>query len=159
MKKVIKLFSNAMLATILLALILAPVGIVARIGGTTPLPQGGVALGARVNSLGKSLSEMKKGEIKELSFTTFWGQSATYHRALKIKNARRTHTEYQLEILSISGDYPERQEVSVCFQKTGTAQTNLGPGEEAWVNLEVTAPKVPGLTKTQSSLKLAIWER
>lgn len=170
MEKIASFLSNTILATFLLVLILIPVGIVGGIGGIGPKPQKGVALGARLDEQGGTLSEVREGEIKELSFTTFWGSQATYKNILSIKNRGGSEKEYQLEILEVSGTETEEQDVLVYFQENGMQKIKLEPGEEAWINLEVATPPSTGLpstelgtgragsNRTQSSLILAIWE-
>jgi len=162
MKKIADFLSNTILATFLIVLILVPVGIVGGISGIGSKPQKGTALGAKLNEQGGTLSEIRGGEIKELSFTTFWGSRAVYQNILSVKNEGASEKEYLLETLEVNGTDTEEQDILVYFQENGMPKIKLEPGKVAWINLNVTAPLSTGLridpNHTQSSLKLAIWE-
>lgn len=162
MNRIFTFLSNTILATFLIVLILVPVGIVGGIGGIGQKPPRGIALGAKLHEQGGTLSEVGRGEIKEISFTTFWGSRASYQNILSVKNEGGFEKEYRLEVLEVNGTDTEEQDILVYFQENGMPKIKLEPGEEAWINLDVTAPPSTGLrassTRTQSSLTLAIWE-
>ncbi len=154
--------SNLGLTTLLLALIFTPIGLVAKMGGVSQPPtKKGTTLGAKFGSPEGTFSETREGEIREISFTTFWGQVATYRDILRIENEGAENREYRLEILALDGSLPEEQEVQVSFTKNGATGISLTPGEAAGVTLEVTGTHRtnPEKLRTQSSLKLAIWEK
>jgi len=153
--------SNLGLTTLLLALIFGPIGLVATMGGVSKPPtEKGTTLGAEFGSPKGTFSETRKGEVRELSFTTFWGQVATYKNILEIENESAENREYRLEILALYGSLPEEQEVEVSFTKNGSTEISLAPGEVAGVTLKVRGERYanPKKLRTQSSLKLAIWK-
>jgi len=162
MKRILSLFSNTVLATSLAALILIPVAFVGLLGGTIRPQQGtGATLGAQLNRASGRLSEKRSGEIKEISFTTFWGSEANYKNIMSVKNEGNTSKSYRLEILKVKGPGSEEQEVSAYFADTSVKTVVLAPGETAWVNLKVIASPSNDVqaARTHSSILLAIWEK
>lgn len=157
MKKFIKIITNTSLGALLLVLIVGPVGAVARMGGLKPEFDLGSFLGARVNSSGEMLSQIKNGEIIELNVKTFWGQKATYQRAVEVNNKSRSTKTYQLEILEITGKEAEKQTANIYFQKNRKSTIILEPGEKTWVELEVIAPKTTNTASSTTTLKIAVW--
>jgi len=156
-RKLAKILTNTSLGTLLLVLIVGPVGAVARIGGLKPHLNIGSFLGARVNSSGETLSRVKSGEVKELNIKTFWGQEATYQRAVELSNTTSSTKTYQLELLEIKGEKPEEQEVTVYFQETKEQTIILEPGEKSWVNIKITAPENAAHKTSTTTLKIAVW--
>ena len=161
MKSKSSTLSNLGITTLLLALIFSPIWLVARMGGMSkPTSKGGATLGAKFGSPEGAFSETRGGEVREVSFATFWGQVATYRDALRIENENTETKEYKLEILELRGSLPEEQEVVAVFTKNGSTGISLAPGEAAGITLEITGPHHTNLeSRTQSSLKLAIWEK
>ena len=157
MNRITSFLSNTILATFFITLILVPVGIVGGIGGVGSKPQRGAALGAKLNEQGGTLSEVRDGKIKEISFTTFWGSRAVYQNILNVKNEGASEKEYLLEILEVNGTDTEKQDILVYFRGNGMPKIKLEPGEVRWINLNVTAPENIR-PQTQSALILAIWE-
>ena len=157
MNRVAKVITNTSLGALLLVLVVGPVGVVARIGGLKPKFNLGSFLGARVNSSGKTLSQVKGGEVKELTIKTFWGQEATYQRAIELTNKTTGTKTYKLEILDIKGNAPEQQDVTAYFQETKKQTVILEAGEKSWVNIKVSAPSSPASTTSNTTLKIAIW--
>lgn len=158
MEKLGSFFSNTILTAFLLVLILGPVGIIGKISGTGPKIIRGVALGAKLNERGGTLSGLRAGEIKEISVTTFWGNQAQYKNALSLKNETEIARDYRIEILGVSGTAVEEQKIRLSFARNGQDTITLQPGETVGIDLDITAPEKDNLTRTQTTLKLAIWE-
>ncbi len=157
MKNLAKIITNTSLGALLLVLIAGPVGAVARISGLKPQLNLGSFLGARVNSSQDTLSQIKSGEIKEVRVKTFWGQKATYQRALEIRNKNHNAKTYQLEIIAVEGEGDAKQEVKAYFQKNDKQTLLMEPGETAWAALEIIAPQQSSLKTSPTTLKIVIW--
>lgn len=157
MKRFIKIITNTSLGALLLVLIAGPVGIIAYMSGLEPQVSLGSFLGARVNSSGESLYQIKIGEIKEIEVTTFWGQKATYQKAIEIRNKANDTKTYQLEIIAVEGEGDTAQEVTIYFQENNKQTLLLEPGETAWAALEIRAPQKGSLKSSPTTLKIAIW--
>lgn len=151
---------NFGLSAILLTLILGPVGLVAFAGGLREgAPEKGLALGARLNEFRGTLAETKQGEIREITFTTFWGQVATYQNIGSVTNEGPTARQYLVEVLNVQGGSGS-QLVTASFEPSSSPKITLLPGESAWIKIKVVAQPLSDENapeRTPSKANLAIW--
>ncbi len=157
MKRLPNLLTNTALASILVVLVLGPVGIVGYLGGIDPQVDLGSFLGATVNSKGEVLQKEKEGTIKKIAVKTFWGQQATYRRAINLKNNTTSTQTYQLEILKVNGDFSEEQEILARFSPNQKDTVTLKPKESCWIDIVVTAPEQPNVSPSTTYITVAIW--
>ncbi len=120
----------------------------------------GTFLGASINSKGEVLQKISEGITKKIAVKTFWGQKATYQRAIHLQNTTNNPRTYQLEIIKVEGDHLKEQTITAYFSKNHREEITLNPGESSWIDIVVSAERPPAVTKESSKtqITLAIWD-
>ncbi|MEA2020664.1 MAG: hypothetical protein U9M98_03035 [Patescibacteria group bacterium] len=157
MNRITKFLTNTALASMLVILILGPIGVVGYISGMDPTLEVGTFLGARINSKGEVLQKIKEGISKKIAVKTFWGQQATYKRAISLKNNTNASQTYQIEIMNIEGKRSEDQDIVAYFSPNQQPEITLDPKQSCWIDIIITAPSLPNLESSLTQITLTIW--